>query len=635
MLGIFVWLTFLNFFALINVNKVTGTSITIESSSRFLNLTSRVVHVRERVSIYNAQKTPTQYIYIVLPSEIKDNLGHIVLNSDNNSVSTLTLIQDESEKKKILKIKDIDKFLLFRVPFIIPEEKLKTYTLEYYIGRLIRTVNKTSDIWTDQLVRFADHGQTLSPYTVLKQKSVYQIPRNSARYVKGVNKFSSNVYYKEMTTPIPSLVLDKNNSVYLEFHLEKHLGYFHSVERVIDVSLWSPVLIKERYEFENEGVRLEGEYFRKYVDDMIGTRLRRLRDGKTILIENKVCFQLYGTMPKQAYRLDYYDEIGNISSSYASRKENSVSIIVNPRYPVLGGWKADWFIDYRLPASSAMQVLKSSRDKKERYRVSIPLGPSIMDVYSKNLLIQLRLPQGAENVEIKTPMVLANDVVVEKYWGWLDFLTPRSVMHLNYGPFFVPWQHHLNTNLLIEYEVTSSFVYKYRKIIGSFLMFLVPFFLWMLPINFFVFKKHMEKSVDLLYLNNGALDETINVIKKFHIETSKLWDLNQAPVKSKFRSEALQEWKIFSDKCLKFLSNIITSMKSCYQAPVVLLSCLVEIQNSLIQMNSFMDRVGLIWSQNKIPSLLLKKQWSLMDEKYVSKIRELSSLKEFLKKDEN
>jgi hypothetical protein len=84
---------------------------------------------------------------------------------------------------------------------------------------------------------------------------------------------SSSVYYREITTSLSSLVLgqlkcifwiiynvwfiffnnfaDKKNSVYLEFNLETHLGYFHSVERVVDVSLWSPIWIKERYEFEN------------------------------------------------------------------------------------------------------------------------------------------------------------------------------------------------------------------------------------------------------------------------------------------------------------------------------------------------------------------------------------------------
>jgi hypothetical protein len=156
MLGISVWLSIISFFALINVNKVIGKFVTIESCSRFIDLTSRVVHVTESVSIYNPQNIPTQYIYIVLPRELEDNLGHIVLNSDNKTVSTLTLIQDHDLKTKILKIEDIDKFLLFRVPFIIPNGKSRTYTLEYYAGRLIKAVNKESDISVKYCYQYID-----------------------------------------------------------------------------------------------------------------------------------------------------------------------------------------------------------------------------------------------------------------------------------------------------------------------------------------------------------------------------------------------------------------------------------------------------------------------------------------------
>jgi hypothetical protein len=78
-------------------------------------------------------------------------------------------------------------------------------------------------------------------------------------------------------------------------------------------------------------------------------------------------------------------------------------------------------------------------------------------------------------------MSLANDIVVEKYWGWLDFITPRSVMHLNYGPFFIPSRHHLNTNLLV------LFIYPNE-------VFQQVFFF------FFVFRLNMMYQI-ILYIN--------------------------------------------------------------------------------------------------------------------------------------
>jgi len=62
---------------------------------------------------------------------------------------------------------------------------------------------------------------------------------------------------------------------------------------------------------------------------------------------------LYAELPYHAWGVWYSDEIGNISTSNAWRDKSDfvVKLNINPRFPILGGWKSNWRLGFNLNTS--------------------------------------------------------------------------------------------------------------------------------------------------------------------------------------------------------------------------------------------------------------------------------------------
>jgi len=62
---------------------------------------------------------------------------------------------------------------------------------------------------------------------------------------------------------------------------------------------------------------------------------------------------LYAELPYHSWGVWYKDEIGNISTSRAwrSAEDNVVKLNIEPRFPILGGWKSNWYLGYNLNTS--------------------------------------------------------------------------------------------------------------------------------------------------------------------------------------------------------------------------------------------------------------------------------------------
>lgn len=63
---------------------------------------------------------------------------------------------------------------------------------------------------------------------------------------------------------------------------------------------------------------------------------------------------LYAELPFSSTGVWYRDEIGNISTSHAwkDRQNQIIKLEIEPRFPVLGGWKSNWEIGYNLKTTN-------------------------------------------------------------------------------------------------------------------------------------------------------------------------------------------------------------------------------------------------------------------------------------------
>jgi len=62
---------------------------------------------------------------------------------------------------------------------------------------------------------------------------------------------------------------------------------------------------------------------------------------------------LHAEIPYHAWGVGYGDEIGNISTSnaYRSKEDKVVHVDIKHRFPILGGWKSNFYLDYNLNSS--------------------------------------------------------------------------------------------------------------------------------------------------------------------------------------------------------------------------------------------------------------------------------------------
>lgn len=58
---------------------------------------------------------------------------------------------------------------------------------------------------------------------------------------------------------------------------------------------------------------------------------------------------LSALLPADATNLYYRDAIGNVSTSWVREQDDRLHMELSPRFPILGGWRTEFFIGYNLP----------------------------------------------------------------------------------------------------------------------------------------------------------------------------------------------------------------------------------------------------------------------------------------------
>lgn len=120
-----------------------------------------------------------------------------------------------------------------------------------------------------------------------------------------------------------------------------HFGILTSSEKKIEISHWGNIHIQTFNKLFNFGANLKGEFGRVVYNKWNPAA------GKNGVKH------LNAELPYHAWGAYYYDEIGNISTSSASRdmKDKVVKMKIEPRFPILGGWKSNFYLGYNLSPS--------------------------------------------------------------------------------------------------------------------------------------------------------------------------------------------------------------------------------------------------------------------------------------------
>ena len=103
----------------------------------------------------------------------------------------------------------------------------------------------------------------------------------------------------------------------------------------------------------------------------------------------------------------YRDIIGNVTTSHVRRERDAVAVELAMRFPMLGGWKNEFYWGYgRVDRVRRSYNLPSGRVlKKEgsRYSLSVPFASPLEKADTQELVVRVILPEYARNVHFVLP----------------------------------------------------------------------------------------------------------------------------------------------------------------------------------------------------------------------------------------
>ncbi|VDP89139.1 unnamed protein product [Echinostoma caproni] len=262
----------------------------------------------------------------------------------------------------------------------------------------------------NQYVKYTGNILFYSEYTTDEQVTNILLPGGEVlRYTDApepVSKSGSKITYGPYK--------DKPAHSYLPLHIHfENNRPFLTVKKMtrhIEVSHWGNVAVEETLEIVNAGAKLRGSFSR--LDFDLG------HGRKSAVVSFKTA------LPAAAKDIYYRDEIGNISSSAILGLLDAVEVRLQPRFPLLGGWKTQYTLGYNVPAHEFLYRTGSQFKLKMRF-----VDHVYDDQLIEDLTVKIVLPELATNIEFIPPYpVTENPREVLK--TYLD-TTGRTVLVFN------------------------------------------------------------------------------------------------------------------------------------------------------------------------------------------------------------
>ncbi|PFH34624.1 ribophorin i protein [Besnoitia besnoiti] len=352
-----------------------------------------------------------------------------------------------------------------------PESKT-TVDITYFLGRAYRPTPRAAPPTAVQSVLFAATAAWPAPYPAPRGSSTaVALAPNLSFGAAGAARLVKKYGFKQQSPPQgpwvvssaePVLPFEVGRPFILHMPLPLHLGYFLSAERYIEVSHFGNVFVHEWYRLHNDAAQPEGGYDAAAVAGLHGVQAGAPRFSRFMRREGQpepppppqthLLTHLVAALPKRAFSLEIFDQIGNVSSTRAARigpeaNPTYTELEVYPRFPLLGGWNTDFQLQYNLPARTVV----SKHVDAHRYTLNVTLSPPFRDIYTEDLFLSVALPSGAHNINVTSPRAVEWEKT-ETLHSWLDIVTSRPLVKLYFPSTFVPDRYILQHKVQIAYD---------------------------------------------------------------------------------------------------------------------------------------------------------------------------------------
>nr|GLL23226.1 dolichyl-diphosphooligosaccharide--protein glycosyltransferase subunit 1B [Ipomoea trifida] len=419
---------FLSFFASLSlVVRSSSPELQILTAERRVDLSSHIVRTYLTMKVENTGEAPASEVLLCFPPQQAEHLAVVKAAAVIGKKKKTSYQSLEVELSSRPDGPNGAKY--YSISLLKPLNKGGSVSIEvlYILTHSLVPFPAEISQSDSQLVYYHDSAVVLSPYLIKQQITLLKTPSTkveSFTRVEPTDHHGTDIKYGpyEESPPYsysPTIVHFENNNAF---------AVVEELVREIEISHWGSIQITEHYKLMHAGAQHKGVFSR--VDYQSRPSLSGVSSFKHLLAE----------LPPRVHSVYYRDNIGNISSSRLRTSAKKSELLIEPRYPLFGGWKATFVIGYGVPLNDFLYE-STNGDRYLNYSFGCPLAETVVD----KLTIKVVLPEGSKNPSAVVPFPFEQRL--EKKYSYLDVvgrtvivLEKKNVVPEHNHPFQVHYQ---------------------------------------------------------------------------------------------------------------------------------------------------------------------------------------------------
>ncbi|KAH0876031.1 hypothetical protein HID58_073393 [Brassica napus] len=359
--------------------------LVLSKVERRIDVTSQIARVTKTLKVVNSGSESVSEFTLTFPKFLGNNLAYLTVSHSEGKGKAKRFLANLSVKEAHPKGTP-DSISFYSVSLPKPLSKGDTLTLEVFAAftNVLQPFPEKITQRDIHLVMLQESAQYLSPYVVESQSLSIKLP--NARIESYTKLENTKVQGSEIKYgPYKNLAQYSYAPIVVHFESKAAFAVAEKLVREIEVSHWGNVQVTEHYNLVHRGAQLKGEFSRlEYQDRPNPQGVSAFR-------------HLLARLPPRAHSIYYRDDIGNISTSQMQSDSKKTELLIEPRFPLFGGWKTFFTIGYGLPLGDFLFASEGKRF------LDISFGSPMIDLVTEKLIVQVVLPEGSKDISVTTP----------------------------------------------------------------------------------------------------------------------------------------------------------------------------------------------------------------------------------------
>jgi oligosaccharyltransferase complex subunit alpha (ribophorin I) len=354
---------------------------------RRIDLTSHVTRITTTLKVENVGSDVVSEVLVAFPELQAKNLAFlsaIIGDHKGQPIDFSTTLPIKATKPE--EMPPALSFYSLSLPKGLAKENSLTLHVLAVFTRVLQPFPEQITQADAQLVVFQESAQYLSPYPVTAQSLIVKLPQG-ARIESYTKLDNTNAHGTSEIKYGPYENLPPFSYTPIVLHFESNHPFAVATElvREIEISHWGNVQITEHYNLVHAGAQSKGEFSRLDFQSKPNVR------GQSAFRH------LVAKLPPRAHSIYYRDAIGNISTSQVFGDSKRTELLIEPRYPLFGGWRTAFTIGYSLPLEDFLFQAEGKRF------LNIVFGSPMNELIIENLIVKVVLPEGSTDISVSTP----------------------------------------------------------------------------------------------------------------------------------------------------------------------------------------------------------------------------------------